>query len=818
LDTLPEIFNGCNANQVLIVPFGGIFLPETIAQAIAQLVSEQKMVGKSLKPKKDLELLRGSAKYTDDLKLPNMVYAAFLRSPYGHARIKSIDSTRASELDGVVYVLTGRETAKQLVYWMQKQGMRTPERLSLATDKVRFVGEPIVAVAAKSRAIAEDAVELIDIEFEPLPVIVDAEKSLENPGRALLYEEWGDNVLFHDQHRSKGTDEIFRNADCVLKERLVSNRYSPTPIETRAIVASYDRNENTLLVYSSTQFPHVLRTFLSQTVDFPENRIRVIAPKVGGGFGIKSAVFQDEVSTVILSMKLGRPVKWIEDRKEHLLVAGHERQQVHYVECAFKKNGALLAVRDKIIADFGCSGTFWTEVQPAMLTCASIPGPYKLEYYDFDLWCVVTNKAACGPHRGFGRPVAAYVIERMMDIAAKKLGLDPVEIRLRNMLDPTDLPWTTPIGVVYDTGNYKEVLKRTLKLSRFEELRKEQKRSLSSGKFVGLGIATYVEYTAPASSRLQGPLGWAVGGWESCRLTADPSGKISAHLGMAGQGQAHETIFAQIISDALGVKFDDIIVEEGDTTSSPYGFGAWASRGTVTAGGACIKASRKMKDKVLLIAGHVLKEAPEDLEIRDGLIFTKKNPRQKSITFKEVADLSLRHSSKLPEGMEPGLDVISFYEPEAPTTCSYATHLALVEIDPETGNLKLLKYFIVDDSGVLVNPLTAHGQVHGSLAHGIGGAILEELSYNSNGQLASSTFIDYLLPTADLMPEVLVDSIEIPSLTLGGFKGLGEGAAIPTAAAIANAIDDALSSFGVRFVELPAKPETVLSLLSKSNR
>ncbi len=773
------------------------------------------MVGKSVKPRKDLELLRGSASYTDDLRLPNMVYAAFLRSPYGHARIKAIDTSRARDLEGVVYVLTGRETAKQLVYWMQKPGMRTPERLSLATDKVRYVGEPIVAVAAISRAIAEDAVELIDIEYEPLAVIVDAEKSFEDPGRALLYEEWGDNILFHDQHRSKGTDDIFRKSDCVVKERLVSHRYSPTPIETRGILASYDKNENSLLIYASTQFPHVLRTFLSQTLDFPENRIHVIAPNVGGGFGIKSSVFQDEVSTIILSMKLGRPVKWTEDRKEHLLVAGHERQQVHYVECAFKIDGTLLAVRDKIIADFGCSGTFWTEVQPAMLTCASIPGPYRLVNYDFDLWCVVTNKAPCGPHRGFGRPVAAYVIERMMDIAAKKLVLSPIEIRLKNMLDPSELPWTNPIGVVYDTGNYKDVMKRTLKLARYEELRKEQQRLLRERRFIGLGIANYVEYTAPGSSRLQGPLGWAVGGWESCRLTADPSGKITAHLGMAGQGQAHETIFAQVISDALGVKFDDIVIEEGDTLTSPYGFGAWASRATVTTGGACIKASRKMRDKVLLIAAHLLKEAPEDLEIRDSLIYSIKGPKQKSISFKEIADVSLRLSSRLPEGIEPGLDFISFYEPDAPTTCSYATHLALVEVDPETGRVRLLKYFIVDDSGVLVNPMTAHGQVHGSLAHGIGGALLEELAYSSDGQLASSTFVDYLLPTADLMPEVLVDSIEIPSLTLGGFKGLGEGAAIPTAAAITNAIDDALSSFDTKFVELPAKPETVLSLLAK---
>jgi aerobic carbon-monoxide dehydrogenase large subunit len=653
-----------------------------------------------------------------------------------------------------------------------------------------------------------------------LPAVTDAEKSLSDP-ESLLYEEWGDNVLFHDVHETPGTDAAFSKADVVLKERLVSNRYSPTPMETRGILSSYDKVEKSLCVYASTQFPHVLRTFLSQTLDFPENRIRVIAPKVGGGFGIKSAVFQDEISTVILSMKLGRPVKWVEDRREHMLTAGHERQQVHYVECAFRSDGTLLAVKDRIIADFGSSGTFWTEVQPAMLTAASIPGPYKLAYYDFDLWCIVTNKAPCGPHRGFGRPVAAYVIERMMDIASRELHIDPSEIRRMNMLDSKDLPWTTPIGVRYDTGNYKEVLNRTLALAKYDKLREEQRLARKSGKLLGIGIATYVEYTAPASSRLQGPLGWAVSGWESCRLTADPSGKVTAQLGMAGQGQAHETVFAQVIADSLGIKLDDVTVQEGDTQNAPYGFGAWASRGTVTTGGACIKSSAKMKEKVLDIAGYVLKRRPEELELQNGVISAKISTGESKITdkisFKEIADIAIRFSSKLPEGMEPGLDVISFYEPDAPTTCSYATHVALIEIDSETGFVRLKKYFIVDDSGVLINPMTAHGQVHGALAHGIGGALLEELPYTQDGQPTASSFIDYLIPSADLMPEILVDSIETPSLTLGGFKGLGEGAAIPTAAAITNAIDDALDGT-VTFRDLPAKPENVFRLITSRQK
>jgi carbon-monoxide dehydrogenase large subunit len=350
-------------------------------------------------------------------------------------------------------------------------------------------------------------------------------------------------------------------------------------------------------------------------------------------------------------------------------------------------------------------------------------------------------------------------------------------------------------------------------LANYDELRKEQSKLRREGRLVGLGLASYVEYTAPGSSRLQGPLGWSVGGWESCHLTIDPSGKVSAQLGTASQGQAHETIFAQIISDALGADFDDVMVSEGDTQTAPYGWGAWASRSTVTSGGACIKASRKMRDKVVHIAGHLLAEAPEDLEMASSKITSKRSG--KSVTLREVATVALKFSARLPEGMEPGLDVVTYYEPETPTTCSYSTHLVQVEIDRETGSIKLLKYFMVDDSGVLVNPLTVEGQIHGSLAHGIGGAIFEDLVYDEDGQLLSSTFIDYLLPTAMEMPQVIHDFTETPSLNIGGFKGMGEGAAIPTAGALANAVDDALSEFDVKLLELPITPERVYRLLPR---
>ena len=777
-----------------------------------EVQQSSKLVGQRIKPRKDLPLVQGLGIFVDDLKVPKMVRAAFLRSPYAHAKIRKIDVSRALELPGVITVLTGKDGAKPLVHWMKLPGLRQPERHSLAVEKVRYVGEPVAVVAANDAKVAEDALELIDVDYEPLPVVVDAEKALTRES-SLLYEDWGDNVIFHDVFRCEGTRKAFEEADVVVKERLVSNRYSPTPMENRGVLASYDKDRDFLTVWASTQFPHVLRTFLADCLGFPENRIRVIAPNVGGGFGIKSAVFPDEVSVVILSMKLGRPVKWIEERREHLMVAGHERQQVHQIECAVKNDGTLLGVRDNIIADFGASGMFWTEVQPAMLSSASIPGPYRLRNYDFDLWCVATNKGPCGPHRGFGRPVAAFVMERMMDIIAKELGLSPVEVRMKNMISPEEMPWTTPIGVLYDSGDYRSNLQRTLSLASYDKLREEAKRMRARGRLVGIGIACYVEYTAPSSDRLQGPLGWAVGGWESCHLSVDPSGKVSARLGTASQGQAHETVFAQIVADALGASFDDVFVIEGDTENSPYGWGAWASRSTVASGGACIKASRKLKDKILHIAAHILGEATEDLGMEMSVITSKRTG--KTTSLRDVAGVALRFSSKLPEGMEPGLDVIAFYEPETRTTCSFASHIAQVEVDRETGNVKLLKYFIVDDSGVIVNPLTVEGQILGALAHGIGGAMFEDLVYGDDGQLQSSTFVDYLLPTSTVMPEVVHDFTETASLNLGGFKGMGEGAAIPTAGALANAVDDALSDFGVRFRELPISPEKVYRLIPR---
>lgn len=771
-------------------------------------------MGRSVKRKEDPILLMGKGTYVDDLHLPGMLYVAFYRSPYAHARIKAIDLSKVKEHPAVVAVMTGRDGARLLPSWMKYPGLRDVERYSLALDKVRFVGDPVVAVVATDRYMAEDATELVEVDYEPLPPVVDAEKAVRT-GAPLLYEKWGDNILLLRKFSGGDVEKAFHEADLIVQERLRSHRYTPTPIEPRGIVAHYEPVAGELTVWASSQFPHVLRTYLAQTLDFPEHRIRVIAPHVGGGFGPKSNVFPDEVTTVQLAIKLGKPVKWIETRREHLLACAHAREQVHYVEAAFKRDGTLLAVRDRVYADFGVYGPFWTESQPAMLSVTALPGPYRLRNYAYDLYCVVTNKAPYGAHRGFGRPVGAYVIERIMDIAARQLGLDPAHIRLKNMVGPDEMPYTAITGVIYDTGNYPEALQRALKFSEYRRLRDEQAQLRRQGRYVGIGLGTYVEYTAPNSARLAKALGWQVGGYDSATIKIDPSGRVTAYTGIVSQGQSHETIFGQVVADELGVSPDDIIVREGDTNTCPYGFGAWASRGTVTAGGACVLAGRKLRQKIVTIAGHVMGIPPEDLDVAGGLVFVRADPAH-AVTVREIAELAIRTPTKLPPGMEAGLETTVHFEPEGPTTCSYAVHIAMVEVDIETGNLRFHKYFVFDDSGRVINPMTVYGQIHGAVAHGLGGTIYEELVYDENGQLLTSSFVDYLVPTSQEIPRIEIDHMETPSLTPGGFKGMGEGGSIPTPATICNAVEDALAPLGVKILDTPLSPERLLRVIREA--
>ncbi|MEM4354367.1 MAG: xanthine dehydrogenase family protein molybdopterin-binding subunit [Candidatus Caldarchaeum sp.] len=772
-------------------------------------------IGQPVRRREDPILLTGRGRFVDDINLPRMVYAGFVRSKYAHGRIVSINLSEAVKHPDFVAALLPDEAAP-LPSWMKYKGLRNVPRFSLAKGKVRFVGEPVVAVVSKDRYSVEDIASLVEVEIEPLPAVVDAEKALQ-PGSPLLYEEWGDNIIMNYSFKAGNVEEAFGSADLVIKRRYANQRYAPTPIEGRGLVADFDKARGELTVWDSTQFPHVLQTYLSQALNYPEHKIRVIAPDVGGGFGPKSSVWPEELATIQLAMKLGRPVKWVETRSEHMLVCGHERQQVHYIEAAFRRDGKLLGIRDKVIADIGVYGAFWTETQPVMVTMAAIPGPYTFEAYEYEVFCMATNKAPYAPNRGFGRPVAAFVMERLMNDAAQQLGLDPAEIRRRNLIPAEAMPYKNIHGIIYDSGNYPKSLEEALKLSRYQEWRVRQKEALKEGRLIGIGLAMYVEYTTPSSERLDKGLGWEVGGYDSATVRVEPEGKVVVLTGTASQGQGHYTVYAQIAADYLGANMDDVTVFEGDSKTCPYGFGAWASRSTVAVGGAIIRACEAVLDKMRKIAAHLLEANPDDIEASDSRLYVRDIP-ERSVSFADVAKVAWRQPTRLPQGMEPGLEATAHYEPKAFTTCSYAVHIPVVEIDPETGRIHVLEYNIFDDSGRVVNPLTVYGQIHGAVAHGVGGGVYEELVYDENGQLLTSTFMDYLIPSAVEMFNINIEHMETPSPQPGGFKGMGEGGAIAAPAALANAVNDALAHLGVVVDQTPLKPEYIKNLIAKKSR
>ncbi|WP_126449319.1 xanthine dehydrogenase family protein molybdopterin-binding subunit [Sulfodiicoccus acidiphilus] len=762
----------------------------------------QRYVGKPILRKEAPLLLQGKGVFTDDVTLPVKVYhVAFVRSTYAHARIRAINVSRALTSPGVVAVFTGEDFKDfPMGYWMHHPGMAEPRRTPLAYSKVRYQGEPVAMVVAENQYQAEDAAELVDVEYDPLPALVDPLKSSESDVK--IFEELKDNVLFRDSYTSsERVREVVDSAPVVIEEVLKNTRTSPVSLETRAAMAWYDGER--LNIWASTQFPHVVRTYVAETLNFPENRIKVMVENVGGGFGPKSSVFGDEMAVYAAALKLKVPIKWVETRTEHMLITGHERDQYHFVKAGFTSDGRLLGLVDRIVADLGAGTAFWTEVQPVMVASVSVPGPYKFDNYSFEVLGVATNKAPVSPNIGFGRPVAAFVMERVMDIAARKLGLNVFDIRMRNLIDKEDFPYVSPAKVVYDSGDYKrglELLRSMLDVQKLEEERKELRKK---GKLLGVGISVYSEYTAPPSSRLSGVLGWEVGGYEKATVRVDPTGKVQVLLGVMDMGQGHRTVFAQIAADSLGVKMDDVYVVEGNTDVDPYGFGSWASRATVTAGNAVMLACEKLKRKILRIAAHLLNSKPENLTIAEGIVRDQNSGRE--IKLAEVAKISYRKVNLLPPGEEPELEESAVYEPpQDMTVVSYAWHGAVVEVDPETLEVKVDRYYVVHDSGKLVNPALAEAQVVGTV---IGNGFLQtfnELVYDSDGNLRTTSFWDYVPPTAQDVPEIFEqEHLVSPSPTPGGFKGMGEGGAIGAPAALVNALDDALSEFGVKITKVP---------------
>ncbi len=777
----------------------------------------RKFVGKGIKRKHSQSLIQGKGTFAEDVDPPKgTFFVSFVRSPYARAKIARIDSTKALELDGVLEVFTGSDFKDMsLGYWMHLPTMKEPRRRPLAIDRVMYNGEPVAAVVAVDQYTAEDAAELVEVDYELEEPILDSSSALEHPERKI-FDDLDDNILFTDNyHSTSDLQEIIDNCELVIEEKFVNGRSTTVTLEPRVQIASYDGER--LEIWSTTQYPHVLRTFVSEMLGISEGQVRVYALDVGGGWGPKSAVFSDDATVYAIAVKMKATVKWVESRTEDLLTTGHERDQIHRIRAGFNKSGKIVAFYDEIIADVGAGTTFWAEVQPAMVASVTVPGPYKFSHYGFDLKAVTTNKAPWSPNVGFGRPVASLVMERTMDIAARKLGIDPARIREMNLVNKDEYPYKSPARVVYDSGDYQGGLQKIKEMMHYDELLKLREKKRKEGKYLGIGLGVYSEYTAPSSFRLQKILGWEVGGYEKAVIKVLPSGKVTVNLGVMDSGQGHETVYAQVAADELGVDIEDVYVFEGDTERDPYGFGSWASRSTVTAGNAVLLAARKVRNKILRIAAHSLGADPEDLEISDGVI---RDGKSGNISLKEVAMIAYRKSTELPEGEEPEIEEHAIFEsPNENTVVSYAWHGVLVEVDPESGQVKFLKYYVVDDAGVIINPLSAEGQVHGStISHGMQ-QTFHEIKYNDDGILITSNFWDYIpISTSDLPEEFQVSNLESPSTTPGGYKGMGEGGAIGAPPAIANAISDALSPFGVEVRKIPISWEEVWTLANSENR
>ena len=784
------------------------------------LAGTGKMVGAEVKRVEDPRMLLGKSQYVDDIHLPDTLAVAFVRSPYAHARILSIDTHAAAAHPGVHAVITGEDVADVIKpLRVEFDPIAAPTHKScdwpvLARGKVRFVGEMVVAVIATDRYVAEDAAALVEVEYDPLDVLWDMEQALE-PDAPLAHEDWGDNVMQTLEASMGEVDAAFQAADCVVTERFTTGRHMSLPMETRGCLAAYESSTDSLTVWSSTQIPHVLRSNIALFLDFPEHHIRTIAPDVGGGFGPKAHVFPEEILIAFFARRFGCPIKWIEDRRENLAAAMHAKHQIVQAEIALKNDGTILGLKARFLNDVGAYSCFpFSSALEAGHAASALPGPYKIPAYRYEAVSIVTNKVTLGAYRGVGLPIAILVIERLLNLGAQQLGLDPAEIRLRNMIRQEDHPYTTIAGAKIESGSHQESLRKALDMLGYDNFRAEQEQGRKAGRYLGVGLGCYIEGTAPGSSFFN-LMGIQVGGYESATVRMDVSGKVTVLTGSSSHGQGHQTTLAQVAADELGVAVADVKIVQSDTALVPYGWGTWGSRTAVTSGGAIIRAATKIREKILRAASRLSEIPPDDLELANGMI-RRTQDGTPLMPIKAIAYQALVAPSKLPADEEPGLEATSHYEPP-PATHSNATHLATVEVDVETGQISLLRYIVVEDCGRIINPIIVDGQIQGGVAQGIGTAMYEHAIYDENGQFLTGTLMDYLVPTAVDVPRVEIGHFETPSPdSLGGIKGIGEGGAIAPPAAIANAVADALSPFGAQVSDIPLTPERVLTAIERA--
>ena len=762
-----------------------------------------RLLGTRMKRKEDPRLIQGRAHYVDDLKLDGMLYMAFVRSVHAHARIRKVDTASAKVLPGVVAVYTGQDIKGKLGLVpcaAGMEGLKVPEHPCMAIDKVCYIGEPIVAVVARDRYVARDAADLVEVDYDPLPAVTNPMKALER-GSNLVHENFGDNIAFEAKldagdWKAVEADKTLK----VIKQRFINQRLAPVSMETRGVIASYSPGEDALTVWSSTQIPHILKTQLAIMSGVDEARCRVITPEVGGGFGSKLNVYGEEGMACFASKKLGKPIKWIEGRRENMLATIHGRDQVNDLEIYFQPDGKVVGLKCLIVADLGAYHQLLTPAIPT-LTALMILGCYNIKNVFVETKGVFTNKMSTDAYRGAGRPEATYIIERGMDLVAHELNMDAAEIREKNFPSPNDFPLALPTGVTYDTANYQKTLKNVLKAAGYSKLRKEQERLRKKGKYIGIGLSTYVEICAMGpSSRMP------AGGWESGTVRVEVTGKVTVLSGTSPHGQGEETTFAQIVAEELGIPFDDVTVYHGDTFQIPMGIGTFGSRTTAVGGTAIYNAAQRIKKKMARIAAHKLGIKPGELVFTGGKIQTEDG--QKSMAFGEVVAEAI-FARQLPPGIEPGLTEHCVFEPPN-YTFPFGAHIAVTELDSETGEVRLRNYFAVDDCGRILNPMLVEGQVHGGLAQGIGQALWEELVYDENGQLITGSFTDYVVPKAHQFPWFETSNTETKTpVNPLGVKGVGEAGTIGSTPAVVNSVMDALRPFGVRHLDMPLKPEKI---------
>lgn len=787
--------------------------------------SMAKYVGHRIKRTEDPRLIQGLGHYVDDIKLPDTLHVAFLRSMYAHAKVKAIDTSEASHAPGVVAVYTGKDVAGKIgpvPCAGALPGLKIPDYRVLATDHVTFVGHPIAAVVATDRYAARDAIDLIMVDYEELPVVVDVEEAAK--GAPLVYEEYGDNIAYKLTSGEGDIEAALAASDHVIKQRIVHQRLIPIAMEPRGVLARYYPGEQELTVWTSTQIPHLARTQLAIMLGMPENKVRVIAPEVGGGFGSKLNVYAEEGLVGWISTQLGKPVKWIEGRRENFQATIHGRGQIGYIEVGCKNDGTITGLRYNVFADMGAYLQLLTPAIPT-LTGLMLSGCYKIPAIQMNVTAVFTNKMSTDAYRGAGRPEATQVIERAADLVAAELGLDPVEVRRKNFPEPTEFPFKTATGLFYDSGNYQGALEKALLMADYKKMRDEQKKARENGRIVGIGVSTYVEICAIGPSQAT-----PAGGWESATVRIEPTGKVTILTGASPHGQGQETSFAQLAADELGVDLNDITVIHGDTSIVQYGIGTFGSRGTAVGGTAVFNAIQMLKEKASRLAAHLLGADASNVVFKEGRfsveaamaarsgdgVGTKEASVPAGVSLQEVA-LAAHVAHQIPPGFEPGLSATNFFEPSN-FTFPFGTHIVQVEVDRETGEIEIQRYVAVDDCGKVLNPMLVDGQVHGGIVQSIGQALYEEAVYDEQGQLVTGTLMDYAIPKAAMVPWIDLGRTETPSpVNPMGVKGVGEAGTIGATPAIVGALVDALSPFGVRHLDMPIRPENLWRIISKAN-